>query len=516
MDDAHDLTELTALLASRVPIVLVETHEEPRVLGMLARAVRTSGGPMFTWSIADGIVRHGMDTAIYNTNELVEALKHVDRTRQPGVYVFCDAHPGLSDPVVVRLIREIALEHHEIARTLVFVSPKLEGLASELLRLAAHFRPRLPSRDDIRAIVRQEAQLFQAQSGGTPRGERADLDLLVTHLMGLETEDVRRMVRQALRPDGRIDAADVRRVLESKMAMLGGTDALGFEASPVRFDAVGGLAQLKRWIALRRAPFLDAAGGSSVDCPRGVVLLGVQGGGKSLAARAIAGEWGLPLMRLDFGALHNKYVGETERSLRRAIAVAEGMSPCVLWMDEIEKGLSGSAGGGEHDGGVGRRVLGGLLTWMSERTKPVFVVATANDISQLPPELVRKGRFDEIFFVDFPGGEARRRIFEIHLQRRRLDPATFDLDALASGSRQFSGAEIEQAIVAASFEARARAAAVDTDALLAELARTRPLSVVMAERVGALRRWAASRAVMADAPEPAATHADLPATLLDD
>jgi SpoVK/Ycf46/Vps4 family AAA+-type ATPase len=502
VDDVADLQELNALLGSRVPIILVETHEEPRVLSMLSRLAQRTSTPMFHWSIADGIVRNGMDLAIYNTNELLDALKHVDKTPQAGIYVFCDAHPGLSNPVNVRLIREIALEHHETGRTLVFVSPKLEGLPSELLRLAAHFRPRLPSREDIRAIVDQEAQLYHSQSGEKARAERSHLDQLVMHLMGLETEDVRRMVRQALRPDGRIDGDDVRRVLASKLSMLGGAEALGFETGSVRFGDVGGLEQLKRWVTLRRAPFLDASTGTATDCPRGVVLLGVQGGGKSLAARAIAGEWGLPLMRLDFGALHNKYHGETERSLRQAIAVAEGMAPCVLWMDEIEKGLA-SSGGGESDGGVGRRVLGSLLTWMSERTRPVFVVATANDISQLPPELVRKGRFDEIFFVDFPGEAARRRIFEIHLRKRRLDPAAFDLAALAAHSEQFSGAEIEQAIVAASFETRARKAVLDTAAVTAELVRTRPLSTVMAERIDALRDWASTRSVMADAPETA-------------
>jgi hypothetical protein len=243
--------------ASRSRMRLLETHKEPRVLSMLSRIAQRTTTPMFHWSIADGIVRNGMDLASYNTNELLDALKHVDKAPQAGLCVFCDAHPGLSNPVNVRLIREIALEHHEIGRTLVFVSPKLEGLPSEMLRLAAHFRPRLPPREDIRAIVDQEAQRYPSQSG-----------------------------------------------------------------------------------------------------------------------------------RLDFGALHNTYHGETERSLRQAIAVAEDMAPCVLWMDEIEKGLA-SSGGGESDGGVGRRVLGSLLTWMSERTKPVFVVATANDISQLPPERVR-------------------------------------------------------------------------------------------------------------------------------
>ncbi|MFO0144388.1 MAG: AAA family ATPase, partial [Betaproteobacteria bacterium] len=200
---------------------------------------------------------------------------------------------------------------------------------------------------------------------------------------------------------------------------------------------------------------------------------------------------------------YNKYYGETERNLRQAFAVAEGMAPCVLWRDEIEKGVA-TAGSGEQDGGVSRRVLGSLLTWMSERKKPVLIVATANDISALPPELVRKGRFDEIFFVDFPNAAAREQIFRIHLKKRGLDPAQFDVAALASDAPEFSGAEIEQAIVAASFEARARNAQVDTAAIAAELQRTRPLSVVMAERIDALRAWAADRAVMADDAEDAA------------
>lgn len=360
MDEAEEVRELSALLASRVPIVLIESHEEPRILSLLARACRNEATPLHRWSIADGIVRPGIDAVIYQTNELLDALKHVDRASQAGVYAFCDAHPGLENPVAVRLIREIAMEHHETARTLVFVSPSLRNLPSELLRLAAHFRPRLPTRDDILAIVAQEAQLYRSQAGERASADRAQIDLLVMHLMGLETEDVRRMVRQALRTGGRIDADDIRRVLASKLAMLGGAEALGFEPSKVRFQDVGGLERLKHWIGMRRQPFLDATAGPQADCPRGVVLLGVQGGGKSLAARAIAGEWGLPLLRLDFGAIYNKFHGETERSLRQAIAVAEGMAPCVLWMDEIEKGLAASSGG-EGDGGVSRRALGSAV-----------------------------------------------------------------------------------------------------------------------------------------------------------
>ena len=505
MNERAEVQELGALLRSKVPIILIETHEEPRILKLLQQACNLEQQLMFRWSIVDGISRHGQDESIYNTNNLVDALKHVDKTAQNGVYVFCDAHPGLKDHVNVRLIRETALEHHKSARTLVFVSPKLEEIPTELLRLAAHFRPHLPTREDIRKIMSEEAQLWHSQSGEKARGDRAIVEQITLHLMGLEQEDVRRMVRQALRADGEINADDLRRVLITKHEALGGAGALGFETSKVTFDNVGGLARMKHWVALRRAPFMEAGDTAAVDRPKGILLLGVQGGGKSLAARAIAGEWNVPLMRLDFGALYNKYYGETERNLRQAFAAAEGMAPCVLWIDEIEKGIA--TGNGDQDGGVSRRVLGALLTWLAEREKAVFIVATANDISQLPPELIRKGRFDEIFFVDFPNPAAREQIFRIHLRKRGLDIDRFDLPALAAATEGFSGAEIEQAVIAASFEARAAKREVDAAALAAELVRTRPLSVIMAERIEALRDWAADRAVMADDADVAATRA---------
>jgi SpoVK/Ycf46/Vps4 family AAA+-type ATPase len=498
MNESIEVTELRALLRSRVPIILIETHEEPRILKLLAQACNLEQQTLFAWSIVNGLARHGRGDAgaTYNTNNLVDALKHIDKTQQAGVYALCDAHPGIKEPINTRLIREIALAHYQTPRTLVFVSPRLEELPSELLRLAAHFRPQLPTRDDIRKIIHEEAQLWQAQSGDKARGDPASVEQLILHLMGLEQDDVRRLVRQALRADGEINRDDLRRVLATKHEALGGCGVLGFEASKVKFDDVGGLARMKHWIALRRRPLLDAAGGASIDRPKGIVLLGVQGGGKSLAACAIAGEWNVPLMRLDFGALYNKYYGETERNLRQALAAAEGMAPCVLWIDEMEKGIAED--GSDGDSGVSRRVLGGFLTWLAEREKAVFVVATANDIARLPPELIRKGRFDEIFFVDFPHAAAREQIAAIHLRKRGYDPVQFDLAACAAHSEGFSGAEIEQAIVAATFEAKARGAALTAADVQHELRRTRPLSVVMAEKIGALRDWARDRAVFAE------------------
>ncbi|MGN6643460.1 MAG: AAA family ATPase, partial [Verrucomicrobiota bacterium] len=249
---------------------------------------------------------------------------------------------------------------------------------------------------------------------------------------------------------------------------------------------------LRQWLEVRKSFFLELD--AVLDPPRGVLLLGVQGCDKSLAAKAAAGILGVPLLRLDFGVLYNKYYGETERNLRKALETAEVMSPCVLWMDEIEKGLAADG----NDDGLSRRVLGTLLTWMSERKKPVFLVATANDITQLPPEFVRKGRFDEIFFVDLPSDQNRRDILGIHLRKRQFDPAHFDLPALVAATKGFSGSEIEQAIVSAMYTAHAQSREIAQEDLLAEIRQTRPLSVVMAEKVQEIRAWAAARTVPCD------------------
>ncbi|MCV6604670.1 MAG: AAA family ATPase, partial [Porticoccaceae bacterium] len=257
-----------------------------------------------------------------------------------------------------------------------------------------------------------------------------------------------------------------------------------------KFSDVAGMSTLKEWLNKRREAFMGAAGGS--DAPRGIMLTGVQGGGKSLSAKAVAGVWGVPLLRLDMAALYNKYHGETERNLRESLAMAERMSPCVLWIDEIEKGLATDG----SDSALSQRVLGTLLTWMAERSQPVFMVATANDISKLPPELVRKGRFDELFFVDLPDLSTRCDIFRIHLDKRELNSSQFDLQQLAQASEGFSGAEIEQVIVAAVYSAKASNEEPATSSVLHEIHNTAPLSQVMAERIAALRAWAAERGVV--------------------
>ncbi len=309
-------------------------------------------------------------------------------------------------------------------------------------------------------------------------------------------DDAQPLIRQALRDDNGITLDDIHRVLRTKRESLADGGLLDFEIDSGSFADVGGLKSLKRWLELRRPALTGDAAKLGVEAPKGVLLLGVQGAGKSLAAKAIAGSWGLPLMRLDFAMLYNKFHGETERNLRQALKQAEAMAPCVLWIDEIEKGLASDSAA--SDGGVSRRVLGTLLTWMAERRSRTFLVATSNDVSQLPPELLRKGRMDEIFFVDLPDQAVREDIFRIHLKKRKHDPAQFEVSKLASAADGFSGAEIEQSVVAAIYEALAEKAPLASAHVLSEIGRTRPLSVVMAEKVAELREWAAGRTVRAD------------------
>jgi SpoVK/Ycf46/Vps4 family AAA+-type ATPase len=490
----NDLQDLTVILKSRFPLVVVESVEEQRVLALLERVCNLEGLALFSWTVTSGIRRVGRTDFIPGTSEPPAALRHIEKTPQNGIYVLCDFHPYLQDPIHVRQIREIAMDYAKVPRTLVFLSPSIE-LPPELARMSARFDLALLDAGGVRQIMKEEAELWRNSAGGEPvRGQQEVADAIAQHLAGMSTEDARRLIRQAIRDDSHLTQDDLARILKFKHQSISAHSLLRLELDTATLAEVGGLKSMKRWLELRRKPFVGETPG--LEPPRGILLLGVQGSGKSLAAKAVAGVWGVPLLALDFGALYNKFFGETERNLRDALAAAEAMAPCVLWMDEIEKGVAAD-GGGEADGGVSRRVLGTLLTWMSERKRRVFLVATANDISRLPAELVRKGRFDETFFVDLPDAQTRDEIFRIHLARRKLDPKQFDLPQLVERSAGFSGAEIEQAVVSGLYEAYAREKPLDTPIVLEELAGTRPLSVTMAERIAELRAWAADRTVAA-------------------
>jgi SpoVK/Ycf46/Vps4 family AAA+-type ATPase len=491
----RDLPDLELLLGSAIPIIVIETHDEGRVIELFRRAVVRASKPFFHWTVTDGLRR--LDRGFKSPCEIREPtdlLLEIKLSQEPAIYLLSDFHPYLEDPVHVRLLRDIAQNRLLLGHSLVLVSHALK-IPPELAANCARFALSVPDRGQLRTIVLEEARTWSRRnSGRNVTTRKQHLDRLIGNLSGLPERDAKRLARAAIEDDGAITEEDLPVVMQAKFQLLGQDGVLSYEYDTARFAEVGGLARLKEWLRLREPVFAGALDKPGLDIPKGILLLGVQGCGKSLAAKAVAGSWGLPLLRLDFGTLYNKYHGETERNLREALKQAETMAPCVLWIDEIEKGLSTDG----SDSGTSRRVLGSLLTWMAENDERAFLVATANDIETLPPELLRKGRMDEIFFVDLPDDETRRRIFEIHLKKRDLNSIKVDVVALAAACDGFSGAEIEQAVVSALYASYAREQPLDTQALLKEVRNTRPLSVVMAERVAALRAWAAERTVPAN------------------
>jgi len=320
---------------------------------------------------------------------------------------------------------------------------------------------------------------------------------LVRNLSGLTLMEAEKILTKSIIEDGALGAHDIEKVIDAKREVVEREGLLEYYPVETTMAGVADLATLKAWLAKRKAVVKEPerAAEFGLDFPRGVLLLGVPGCGKSLSAKAVASEWELPLLKFDPSNLYNKYIGESERNFKRAMTAAERMAPVVLWIDELEKAF---ASGGGEDGGVSKRILGSFLTWMQDRRGDVFVVATANDIQSLPPEFLRKGRFGEIFFVDLPDGETRTEVFRIHLKVRGHDPADFDLLRLAEHSTGFSGSEIEGVVVSALYTAFSGDTSLDTEAIAAEIASTRPLSVTMSEKITSMRQWAEGRAVRAN------------------
>ena len=317
----------------------------------------------------------------------------------------------------------------------------------------------LPDKKERQTIVMRAAREWAKANGAMPQIDVKAIEKLVDNLAGLALHDVERLTRQAIFNDGALTEDDLKPLLAAKYQLLNRGGTLSFEADTANFADIGGLKNLRRWILQRKAAFDGSA--PELDAPKGVLLLGVQGCGKSLAARAAAGVLGVPLVRLDFGALYSKWHGESEKNLRESLTSAEALAPCVLWLDEIEKALAT----GDGDSGTSRRVLGAFLTWLAEQRARVFIVATANDITALPPELVRKGRFDEIFFVDLPTPAARASRSSAFTARNAASRSPDgEMQALAARSEGFSGAEIEQAVVSALYTAHANSQAVDARA----------------------------------------------------
>ena len=491
----QNLKDLELLLNSSVPIIIVETQEEARLIELFIRLIKNLPKSLFLWTVTEGLKRLDVEMPAQRHNSKpIDLLTQIKSTKHDGIYLLVDFHPFLDDPVHVRLLKDIALMQADAFHHIVLISHEIE-LPEELERYCARFELSMPDPSQIEMMVRSEAKRWASiNPGARIVVDKKFLNQMVESLVGLPVDDARRLIKGAIADDGALSQSDLSTIMQAKFKLLDQGGVLSFEYDTAKFADVGGLEGLKQWLQFRREIFSGEIQNPGLDTPKGIMLLGVQGCGKSLAAKSVAGTWGVPLLRLDFGSLYSKFYGESEKNLRESLEMAELMSPCVLWMDEVEKGISV----GENDGGTSSRMLGTILTWMAENKEKVFIVATANNIEALPPELVRKGRLDEIFFVDLPDSQTRGTIFEIHLAKRELKPVNFNIETLAENSAGFSGSEIEQAIVSSLYSALAQKIELNESHLLEELSRTRPLSIVMAEKIESLRSWAQNRTVSAN------------------
>ncbi|MGH9494104.1 MAG: AAA family ATPase [Candidatus Sulfotelmatobacter sp.] len=559
---ADGLERLKVLINSSTPIVVMETSEEMRAVNLVRTACAELNMATFEWSVADGLVRSGSNApaeaprppqstqsqsdstitiwnqrsrglaqsrtalspgggeaerlvhammsslggeaaapatggSIYNTREPAQALANMESMTVEAVFILKDFHRHMDDPVVVRRLRDVGQKFSTNRRTLIVTAPQI-AVPAELTTLVEYFDLALPDRERLHDIVHDTFTRLSKNYSLKLQLDDAGVDAMSANLRGLTEEEAERAVSQALVTRYALCPETVTDVLEAKKQLLRHSGMLEFIEASDNMASVGGLENLKQWLGQRRGAWEDSAREFGLEPPKGAIILGVQGCGKSLCARAVAGEWKLPLVKFDTSAVYDKFIGETEKRIRKVFQVAEGLAPCVLWIDELEKVFAGSGpDSASADAGVSSRLLASFLSWMQDRKSPVFVAATCNNVTVLPPELIRKGRFDELFFVDLPNQAERKQIFSIQLARRKRNPAGFDLEKAAADAKGYSGAEIDAAVQSSLYAAYSAKKELSTQLLLDALAQTVPLSTTRAEEIGTLRDWARTRAVPA-------------------
>jgi ATP-dependent 26S proteasome regulatory subunit len=494
--------ELDTLVRARYPLVQLVSWEEQRLDAILEGLARNHGKAFYAWSSTQGLRK--IAGARYvppldGTKDPVEALSAIHKLGEPSLVVLKDFHPFLNDPIVVRWLRELATHLKTTYTTLILLSPT-QSIPVELEKEISVLDVPLPTFEDLKLLFTEIVQVLRKANRIRVVLEPGEAEQMIKAALGLTLSEAENAFAKAVAKDDRLDRTDIALILEEKRQVIRKSGLLEYYPAQEGLRQIGGLENLKYWLGRRAPAFGEAARRFGLPEPKGLLLLGVQGCGKSLTAKAVAAQWNLPLLRLDVGRIFSGLVGSSEENLRKAIRVAESVAPAVLWIDEIEKGLSGLGSSGMTDSGVTARIFGALLTWLQEKTAAVFVIATANRIESLPPELLRKGRFDEIFFIDLPSPEERREIFEIHLRRRNRDAASYGLAELVRSSEGFSGAEIEQAVVEALYHAFADGHDLEQAHLVKALQETLPLATTMKEDIGRLRDWARTRTRPASLP----------------
>lgn len=515
-----DSDRLRSLLESSNSCIFIPTDEEEHALRLVRDCAMSLGCPLRQWDvvrgITDGLLFPSPSRPEEGTEHPAAALYRFSEYTEPSICIMLDLVGHLGDERTLRAARHTigAFDRaqegawggspppgqsraNQLGSGRLVIVDHRDNLPSVLRTAAVRMELSPPDEKEAEEIVVATLRRVHRQRAIEIGLSKRDLAKIIDNLRGLSRRQIEQVVIEAVWDDRRFTACDLPAMLARKRELVCEGGLLEFVDAPTDMGDIGGLGRLKTWLKDRENALSDEAGEFGIDPPRGLLMLGVQGAGKSLCAKAIATAWKRPLMKLDPGVLFDRYIGESERRLRDALKQAEVMAPVILWIDEIEKGFA-SAASHSIDGGLSQRMFGTLLSWMQEHRAPVFLAATANDIEALPPELLRKGRFDEIFFVDLPGAAAREQIFNIHIKKRGRDPRKFDIKALAAASEGFSGAEVEQAVVSALHAAFSGRRDLDTGMILGTLTGSPPLSVTMAEKIASLRGWAQGRCVPAE------------------
>ena len=485
--------ELNILIQAQYPLIYLVTSEEERAeqsIFKVSQEIKPQRR-VYVWTVTHGIVEYGQprNTTQHNTVSPEAAIDWIIRQKEPSIFILKDLHPFIDAPATNRSLRDAIASFKGMQKNIILMSP-VQQVPIELEKEVVVLDFQLPDMAELNKVLTAHQEQNRGRRLTTEAREK-----LLRAALGLTKDEAEKVYRKAQVTTGQLTENEVNIVLSEKKQLIRRNGILEYLEEDETIDAVGGLEELKTWLTQRSNAFTERAREYGLPQPKGMLILGVPGCGKSLIAKTTSRLWGLPILRLDMGRVYDgSMVGRSEANLRNALKTAESISPTILFIDELDKSFAGSGGSGDSDGGTSNRIFGSFLTWMQEKKSPVFVMATANRVERLPGEFLRKGRFDEIFFVDLPTPEERQDIFGIHLTKRREEIARFDLEQLAKMSDGFSGAEIEQAIVAAMYEAFAQDREFTQLNIIAALKSTLPLSRTMQEQVTALRDWARQRA----------------------
>ena len=490
------LQELKLLIRSRYGLIVIETKEEERAGLLLKLLADQMNLPLFIWDYAKGLRRLDLDNKIYNTNDPAGALAHIQSVPMAVIYHFQGLGAYLEPPEMQDRLLSVARKFENSTSAMILTGSQIP-LSEALKPHAAFIKMPLPGRNDfvrlVQQVCRDVAKRMQVRNELLPQ----DQECLIANLQGLTLLEAKKILTRVLIEEGKLSVDGIQAVIQAKKEIIEKEGLLEYYPVEESMADIADLAGLKQWLEKRKNIILDPENARTygLSFPKGILLLGVPGTGKTLCAKAVAKEWALPLLKMDPANLYNKYIGESEKNFKRAMQTAEKMAPVVLLIDEIEKVF---AAGGTEDGGTSARILGSFLSWLQDRKGDVFVVATANDIERLPPEFLRKGRFDEVFFVDLPDRATRADLFSIHLKRRGQDPQKLNLEELAGRTEGYSGAEIEQVVISALYSSFAVKKKLDMTCLMDEAGKTIPLCRTRAEHIQALREWARTRTVGAN------------------